>query len=461
MNFPAVAAASLALLSVPSHRTVGAFRAISRDVVVIVARRSHHHRRFHPRHDITTSPSPSRRTTRDRSIVAMKNSSSASSSYFSSSPRDGETMYWNREYGASSSSSSSSRVDGKTHRANDQSPIAEARILALSDPNDPNNAPLYAGPLPPGCTLLGVGTSLEDFRRILRDGRDDVGEPNVIFVSHPTPRESLIDLLTAYPTVEWVHTRSAGVDHVVSDELSKTNVVLTNAKGMFSSTLAEYCMMACSYFAKDMPRLMRQKAACDWTQYPIMELRGSTMGIVGYGDIGRACARLAKAYGMTVLGLRRTASSSSSSSSVADPYCDRMYGTDGLHDMLSRSDYVLVAAPLTEQTRGLISYEALSHCKSSAVIINVGRGPIIDESALATALRNGKLRGAGLDVTTVEPLPRESPLWGLDNVLLSPHNMDMTRTFMRESTEFFVNVNLTRFVRGEALFNPVDKSSGY
>ena len=179
------------------------------------------------------------------------------------------------------------------------------------------------------------------------------------------------------------------------------------------------------------------------------------MGVVRYGVIGRVCARLTKVYGMVVLGLKRTASPSS-----ADAYCERVYG-DGLHEMLSRSDYVLVSVPLIEQTRGLISREAFSNCKPSAVLINVGRGPIVDEGALAEALTNGTIGGAGLNVTTVEPLPRESPLWKLDNVLMSPHNMDMIQTFMRESTEFFVNENLPRFVHGKMLLNTVDKSVGY
>ncbi|KAL7523245.1 hypothetical protein ACHAXR_000340, partial [Thalassiosira sp. AJA248-18] len=223
---------------------------------------------------------------------------------------------------------------------------------------------------------------------------------------------------------------------------------------MFSSTLAEYCMMACSYFAKDLPRLMLQKKDANWEQYPVLELRGATLGVVGYGDIGRASAKLAKAYGMRVLGLKRNASS------FSDPYCDQVYGMEGLEDLMAESDYILISTPLTDQTRGMISSDILSKCKPSAVIINVGRGPIIDEEALIDALQNGKIKGAGLDVMTVEPLPKESPLWKLDNVLLSPHNMDMTLTFMKESTEFFVEENLPRFVRGEQLLNPVDKSAG-
>lgn len=423
MNFPAVAI-SLVSLSVTS-RTGSAFRSASASICP----RSHGTRINRLRHFRSASTLPLRQGD-DRTTME---------------PPSRGSIYWNREDGKSSGG----------HASFHNGPIVkEARIFALCDPNDANNEPLCSGPLPDGCTLLGVGSSLADFLR--EDGSISGREPNVIFVSHPRSRETLLELLDEFPSVEWIHTRSAGVDHIMSDGLSRSTVHLTNAKGMFSSTLAEYCMMACSYFAKDLPRLMRQKNDVDWTQYPISELRGATLGIVGYGDIGRACARLAKAYGMVVLGLKRTASSSS-----ADPYCDRVYGAGGLHEMLSKSDYVLVSAPLTEQTRGLISKEALSNCKPSAVLINVGRGPIVDEGALVEALTNGTIGGAGLDVTTVEPLPRKSPLWKLDNVLLSPHNMDMTRTFMRESTEFFVNENLPRFVRGKTLLNPVDKSVGY
>lgn len=348
-------------------------------------------------------------------------------------------MYWNRETGKPSSN-----IKGKIMR--------EARILALCDPDDAYNEPLYGGTLPDGAILLKIGTSLEDF-----DVQSIVDQkPNVIFVSHPKARDPLVQLLNKFPSVEWVHTRSAGIDFIASDGLFASPVQLTNAKGMFSSSLAEYCMMACSYFAKDLPRLMRQKTKGTWEQYPVLELRGATLGIVGYGDIGRASAKLAKAYGMRVLGLKRNAASFSN-----DPYCDKIYGMDGLNEMVEQCDYILVSTPLTEQTRGLISPEVLSKCKPSAVVINVGRGPIIDEEALIDALQKGVIKGAGLDVMTIEPLPKDSPLWKLDNVLLSPHNMDMTLTFMKESTEFFVTENLPRFVRGEVLLNPVDKAAGY
>mmetsp|Transcript_5224 Transcript_5224/g.11550 ORF Transcript_5224/g.11550 Transcript_5224/m.11550 type:complete len:398 (-) Transcript_5224:1034-2227(-) len=361
-----------------------------------------------------------------RSLSMMSTNSSPSSSY------------WNRETGTPTDYSAV--------------PITRtARILALSDATDTYNTPLYDEPLPEGATLLAVGATLADF------DKEEIHKekPNVLFVSHPMARGPLVEILERFPSVEWVHTRSAGIDFIASEGLAKSTVTLTNAKGMFSSTLAEYCMMACSYFAKDLPRLMQQKRNLHWEQYPVLELRGATLGVVGYGDIGRASAKLAKAYGMKVIGVKRNPVS------FRDEYCDVMYGTDKLNTLMEDSDYVLISTPLTEQTRNMISKEVLSNCKPSTVIINVGRGPIIDEEALIEALQNRAIKGAGLDVMTVEPLPKSSPLWKLDNVLLSPHNMDMTLTFMRESTEFFVKENLPRWLRGMEVLNQVDKVAGY
>ena len=357
----------------------------------------------------------------------------------SDSDKSSSSLYWNRE----SSQPSSSYTDGTI--------VKEARILALCDPNDANNQPLYDGHLPNGAKLLKVGATLSDF-----DTTTIIEQcPNVLFVSHPKARDPLVEILNKFPSIEWIHTRSAGIDFIASEGLFSSSAQLTNAKGMFSSTLAEYCMLACSYFAKDLPRLMAQKNNVNWQQYPVLELRGATLGVIGFGDIGKASAKLAKAYGMKVLGLKRNASN------FTDQCCDHIYGMDGLDELMSSSDYILISTPLTEQTRGLISKEKLAKCKPSAVIINVGRGPIIDEEALIDALRDGTIKGAGLDVMTVEPLPKDSPLWKLDNVLLSPHNMDMTLTFMKESTEFFIAENLPRFIRGEQLLNHVDKSAGY
>ena len=268
--------------------------------------------------------------------------------------------------------------------------------------------------LPEGAEIIAMGSSMSDFDI---DALQKSGA-NVIFAAHAKAKEPLAELLQNLPNIEWVHVRMAGLDFIHSPEFARSKVICTNAKGQFSSTLAEYTMMACSYFAKDLPRLMQQKSAKVWGKYNVRELRGATMGIIGYGDIGRACAKLAKAYGMKVLALRRNPSLAD-----GDPYCDVVYGSsnEDVNKIMSESDYILVAAPLTEATRGLVGKEAFDHAKEGSVFINVGRGPIVDEDALIEALKAKlRLRGAALDVFTVEPLPEDSELWTLDNVLISP-----------------------------------------
>ena len=299
---------------------------------------------------------------------------------------------------------------------------------------------------------------------------------NVIFCSHAKAREPLAQLLTEIDSIEWVHSRSAGIDYITSEALAESaspsrGVIVTNAKGSFSSTLAEYTMMAISYFAKDLPRLMRQKKDRNWGKYCVEEIRFKTLGIIGYGDIGRACAKLAKAYGMNVTALRRNPQKSAAGSGDGE-LCDVVYPSDkaSLHRLMSESDYILCALPLTAATKGMIDKEAFDHAKSNSVFINVGRGPIVDEDALIDALKRGSesesesggcLKGAALDVFATEPLPVDSELWSLDNVLMSPHNMDATETFMHEAADFFLEENLPRFLRGENLLNPVDQAAGY
>lgn len=183
------------------------------------------------------------------------------------------------------------------------------------------------------------------------------------------------------------------------------------------------------------------------------------MGIIGYGDIGRAVAKLATVYGMRICALRRHPFLSRD-----DPYCDVVYGRDqsSLHELMSQADYIVCSTPSTVETRGMVSAAAFAAVKPGAVFINLGRGPVIDEAALIQELHpGGRLKGAALDVFSEEPLPASSELWNLPNVLLSPHNMDQTATFMNEATDFFLHENLPRFLCGEDLLNPVDPALGY
>lgn len=355
--------------------------------------------------------------------------------------------YWNRE-----EYSRKGRYDYLI-KISPESIVKEATILNLSDPDDDANISLSKS-LPYGATLLGTGTKLKDF-----DEFSDA-QPNVLFVSPSCPkaRNILPLVLARFPSIEWVHVRSAGIDFVVSDNLAESGVTVTNAKGQFSSSLAEYAMMACSYFAKDLPRLLRQKEGKNWEKYDVEELRGKTIGAVGYGDIGRAVAKLANVYGMEIVALRRNPKLSE-----LDPLCNKVYGTDkkSLNKLFSLSDYIVCSAPSTVETRGMVNADAFKHVKENAVFINLGRGPVVDEAALIEALKDGRLKGAALDVFVDEPLPKSNELWDLDNVLISPHNMDQTSTFMHEATEFFVFENLPRFICGKDLLNPVDPGLGY
>ena len=170
-------------------------------------------------------------------------------------------------------------------------------------------------------------------------------------------------------------------------------------------------------------------------------------------------AKLGSVFGMRVIALRRHAYLSRPD----DPYCNTIYdrSAESRNRLMSESDYIVCSAPSTVETRGMINAEAFDAVKPGAVFINLGRGPVVDDAALIQALKSQKLKGAALDVFSEEPLPPNSEYWDLPNILISPHNMDQTSTFMHEATEFFVRENLPRFMVGEDLLNPVDPELGY
>jgi len=255
--------------------------------------------------------------------------------------------------------------------------------------------------------------------------------------------------------VRWVHSMSAGVEKIVFPELVESPVPLTNGKGVFTASLAEFAIASMLFFAKDLRRLVRNQQAGQWKQFDIELLRGQVLGIVGYGDIGRESARLARAFGMKVVAVRRRAALSDQ-----DPDLERTYPPDGLREMLAISDYVLVTTPLTPETRGMIGQAELAVMKPSAVIINLGRGPVIEESALIAALARKRIRGAALDVFDEEPLPDGHPFYALENVLLSPHSADHTVGWADLAMHVFIQ-NFERFRAEQPLLNIVDKKAGY
>jgi phosphoglycerate dehydrogenase-like enzyme len=237
-------------------------------------------------------------------------------------------------------------------------------------------------------------------------------------------------------------------------ELVQSPIPVTNGTGVFSQSLGEFALAVILYFAKDIRRLLRNQEACRWEQYDMEELPGQTVGIVAYGDIGRAVASRVHAMGMRVLALKRHAPSS------PDPWIERFYGPHQLHAMLSECDYVVVAAPLTAETRHMIGDDAIAVMKPNAVVINVGRGPVIHQAALVRALAAGKIKGAGLDVFEHEPIPPDDPIFKLPNVLISPHTADHTKDWLNQAMRFFLE-QYQRFSNGQPLQNIVEKHLGY
>ncbi|MEP6716008.1 MAG: D-2-hydroxyacid dehydrogenase [Terriglobia bacterium] len=268
-------------------------------------------------------------------------------------------------------------------------------------------------------------------------------------------RAEVLKVLAGAPKLEWIQTRSVGLDSLLCPELIANPILLTNGRGTFSQSLGEFVITGALYFAKDLPRMLKAKAERRWDVFDVHELSAQTMGIVGHGDIGRASARRAKAFGMRVLALRRDINPR-----AGDEDVDRVYATKDLHEMLPECDYVVAAAPLTPATKHMLSKAEFSRMKPGAIVINVGRGPVVDEAALIEALRDKTIRGAVLDVFEVEPLPAESPLWDMENVLISAHSADHTKDWMNDSVKFFLE-QFARWQNGEPLKNVVDKHAGY
>jgi phosphoglycerate dehydrogenase-like enzyme len=208
------------------------------------------------------------------------------------------------------------------------------------------------------------------------------------------------------------------------------------------------------YFAKDFRRMIRNQTASVWEPFDVQEIGGQTVGILGYGDIGRAVASRVHAMSMRVLATKRHVPGS------IDPLVEHFYKPEERREMIALSDYIVATAPLTEETRHMISDAEFAVMKPTAVVINVGRGPVIDESALLRALAAKRIKGAGLDVFEHEPLPAGHLLYKLENVLLSPHCADHTADWQDQAMRFFLE-QYGRFEKGEPLKNIVNKRLGY
>lgn len=252
--------------------------------------------------------------------------------------------------------------------------------------------------------------------------------------------------------IRWVHATSAGVDALMFPELVDSDIVVTNARGVFNRGIAEYVLGAILMFAKDTLANLRLQRAHQWRHRETELVRKQTALIVGAGSIGREVAGFLRAAGMRVLGTARSARK--------DEAFDAVYANDDLHRVLPEADYVVITAPLTEQTEGLFDAAAFERMKASARLINVGRGPIVKEAALIEALQSGQIGGAALDVFETEPLPADNPLWDMPEVMISAHMAGDFIGWRRALGEQFVE-NFRRWAGGDALFNVVDKTRGY
>jgi phosphoglycerate dehydrogenase-like enzyme len=282
-------------------------------------------------------------------------------------------------------------------------------------------------------------------------------EGTEIYLGSGVPRDFF---LKALPTLKWVHTGSAGVGAALFKEMVESDVVLTNSAGVHAPPMAETVLGMMLYFARGLDFAVRDQLAGRWdqtafgtVQSPVTELSGGTLGLIGYGGVGRAIARKARALDMRVLATRRTARPSDDGTEIVS-------GGAGLERVLRESDVVVITVPATSATQRMIGRDELALLKRNAVLINVARGTIIDEAALAEVLRERRIRGAGLDVFEQEPLPETSALWQLPNVLILPHVSATTPRFWERQSDLIIE-NFQRYLRGEELRNVVDKQQGY
>jgi phosphoglycerate dehydrogenase-like enzyme len=283
--------------------------------------------------------------------------------------------------------------------------------------------------------------------------------------------EAFDRLLVRAPHLTWVHSATSGVERALTPAALARDVLVTNARGVFSRPIAEHVLLMILAVSRHLPQLLELQHERTWQPLEGRELRELTIGIVGYGSLGRSVASLASAFGSRVIAMRRhpdapdarparDPGSDEGDVFPFEPRLDRLIGPDRLHELLSESDVVVLAAPLTPETEGMIDEAAVAAMKRDAWLINVARGRLIDDTALIRALRENRIGGAALDAFRDEPLPPASPYWELSNVILTPHTAWSSARVLDRSIDLFCD-NLVRFSRGEPLRNVVDPTAGY
>lgn len=314
----------------------------------------------------------------------------------------------------------------------------------------------------PGARLVTIGF----------DGHPDGPLDDVeVMLRGRLPADTFDRILARAPSLRWVHSATAGVERVLTPASRARGLVITNARGVFSRPIAEYVMLMILAVARRLPELLELQAERTWQPLESRELRDVTVGIVGLGSIGRAVGALATAFGCRVMATRRRPEAGAADASgraggspdelpLGSLMLDRVLPPERLPELLAESDFVVLAAPLTADTHGLIGDQAIAHLKHGAWVINIARGELVDEHAIGRALRDGRIGGAVLDTFREEPLPPSSPLYDLPNVIVTPHTSWSSTRVLDRSVGLFCD-NLRRYAAGERLINVVDPSAGY
>ncbi len=281
--------------------------------------------------------------------------------------------------------------------------------------------------------------------------------------------EAFDRLLARAPRLRWVHSATSGVERALTPAARDRGIVVTNARGVFTRPIAEHVLMLILAISRRLPQLLELQRERTWQPLQGLELRELTVGVVGYGSIGRAVASLAGAFGARVIAQRRHVGIASAATVIVDdpddafpfaPTPDRVLGPDGLHELLAASDIVVLAAPLTPETEDMIGAAELATMRPDAWLINVARGRLIDDRALLEALAEHRIGGAALDTFREEPLPPTSPFYDLPNVIVTPHTAWSSARVLDRSIGLFCD-NLRRYAAGEPLRNVVDPGAGY
>ena len=289
-----------------------------------------------------------------------------------------------------------------------------------------------------------VSTSAEETQREIEDA-------DAIFEHGVSP-----EMIRRAGKLRWMQRGGVGVEGLMFPELVNSDIVLTNARGTTGINIAEHVMALILAFTRTINILVKRQMDKVWesrANLPVIEIAGETLGIIGLGSIGLQVAKRAHAFDMRLLAVDAT-------QTEKPDYVESLWRLDRLHEMLEQADFVSICCPLTPETEGMMSSAEFRAMKSTAFLINIARGKIVDQPALIEALQTGTIAGAGLDVTNPEPLPTDSPLWEMDNVIITPHNAGQSPKAPRRVFELFCE-NLKRFVAGEPLINVVDKTRGY